>query len=159
VRDPTLVIRTAVDPTSIAPMVRERIRALDPDLPVGAIQPMSRVVWSSVGPPRFNVPLLGLAGALALVLALIGVYGVISYSVDRRTHETGIRRALGAQAGDVLGLVLSQAMTLVAIGIVLGVLGALALTRVLTTLLFDVRPTDPSTFAIVTVLLAGVAFV
>jgi putative ABC transport system permease protein len=159
VRDPTLVVRTAIDPTSIAPMVRERIRALDRDLPIGAVQPMSRVVWSSVGPPRFNVALLGLAGVFALVLALIGVYGVISYSVERRTHEIGIRRALGAQAGDVLSLVLNQAMTLVAIGIALGVLGALALTRVLTTLLFEVRPTDPGTFAVVAVLLAGVAFV
>jgi putative ABC transport system permease protein len=120
---------------------------------------MNGVVWSSVGPRRFTVALLGLAGALALVLALIGVYGVISYAVERRTHEIGIRRALGAQAGDVLSLVLNQAMTLVAVGIVLGVLGALALTRVLTTLLFDVRPTDPGTFAIVAVLLAGVAFI
>jgi putative ABC transport system permease protein len=158
-RDMTLVIRTTSDPTLVAPMVQGRIRALDAEVPIGVMQPMDRVVWSSVGPPRFNAALIGLAGALALVLALIGVYGVISYSVERRTHEIGIRRALGAQTRDVLRLVLNQAMTLVAIGIALGVAGALALTRVLTTLLFDVRPTDPSTFIAVAVLLASVAFV
>jgi len=157
-RDMTLVIRTAGDPTLVAPMVRERIRAMDAELPIGAMQPMDRVVWSSVGPPRFNAALLGFSGALALVLALIGVYGVISYSVERRTHEIGIRRALGAQTRDVLRLVLNQAMTFVAIGIAIGVAGALALTRVLSTLLYDVRPTDPATFIVVALLLAGVAF-
>jgi putative ABC transport system permease protein len=158
-RDITLVARTATDPASVAPMVRERIRAMDAELPIGAIQPMDGVVWSSVGSPRFNAMLLTLAGALALVLALIGVYGVISYSVERRTHEIGIRRALGAQTRDVLELVLNQAMTLVVIGIGFGVAGALALTRVLTTLLYDVRPTDPATFAAVALLLVSVAFV
>src|SRR5262249_26016906 len=125
--------------------------------PIGVVEPMEHVVWSSVGSPRFNAALVALSGALALVLALIGVYGVISYSVERRTHEIGIRRALGAQTADVLRLVLNQAMTLVVVGIALGLVGALALTRVLTTLLFDVQPTDPATFAAVSLLLAGVS--
>jgi putative ABC transport system permease protein len=157
-RDLTLVVRTAGDPTLVAPMIRERIRAMDASLPIGAMQPMERVVWRSVGPPRFNAALFGMSGALALLLALIGVYGVISYAVERRTHEIGIRRALGAQTRDVLRLVLERAMTLVGIGIVLGVAGALALTRLLETLLYDVRPTDPATFALVALLLATVAF-
>jgi putative ABC transport system permease protein len=158
-RELTLVVRTATDPSSVAPVLRERIRAMDPELPIGFVQSMERVVWSSVGSPRFNAMLLTLAGVLALILALIGVYGVISYSVERRTHEIGIRRALGAQTRDVLRLVLSQAMSLVVIGICIGVAGALALTRVLTTLLYDVRPTDPVTFGGVALLLAGVALV
>jgi putative ABC transport system permease protein len=153
----TLVLRTAGDPLSVAHTVRERIRATDANLPVADLRPMDGVVWSSVGPPRFNATLLVISGAVALVLALIGVYGVISYSVERRTHEIGIRRALGAQPRDVLRLVLRQAMTLVAIGVVLGLAGALALTRVLTTLLFGVLPTDPATFTSVALALAAVA--
>ena len=138
-------------------MVRQRIRSLDTQLPVGAMETMDRVVWNSVGRPRFNALLLGVSGGIALLLAVIGVYGVISYSVQRRTHEIGIRRALGAQTRDVLRLVLGQAFGLVVTGIVIGAIGAMGLTRVLATLLYDVAPTDPATFTIVALLLGGVA--
>ena len=118
---------------------------------------MDQIVWNSVGRPRFNALLLGISGAIALVLAIVGVYGVMSYSVQRRTHEIGIRRALGAQTRDVLRLVLGQTLGLVLAGIVAGALGAIALTRVLATLLYDVAPTDPATFVAVAVTLALVA--
>jgi putative ABC transport system permease protein len=121
------------------------------------MEPMDRIVWNSVGRPRFNALLLGVSGAIALVLAVIGVYGVIAYAVQRRTHEIGIRRALGAQTRDVLRLVLGQALGLVFSGIAAGVLGAIVLTRSLTTLLYDVAPTDPATFLSVAVLLTGIA--
>jgi putative ABC transport system permease protein len=118
---------------------------------------MDDVVWNSVGRPRLAALLLGAAGAIALFLAVIGVYGVLSYAVERRTHEIGIRRALGAQPRDVLRLVLGRATGLVAAGIGVGIVGALALTRVLTTLLFQVEPNDAVTFVGVAVLLGGVA--
>jgi putative ABC transport system permease protein len=118
---------------------------------------MYRIVWNSVGRPRFNALLLGAAGAIAMFLAVIGVYGVLSYAVERRTHEIGILRALGAQPRDVLQLVMGQAMTLVIAGIAAGTLGALALTRVLATVLFQVQPNDAVTFVGVGVLLCGVA--
>jgi putative ABC transport system permease protein len=103
--------------------------------------------------------LLGTSGVIALLLAILGVYAVISYAVERRTHEIGIRRALGAQTSDVLSMVFRQAFALVGAGLLLGTLGALALTRVLTSLLYDVRPNDPLTFIAVAVLLASVALV
>jgi putative ABC transport system permease protein len=152
----TLVVRTS-RPASMAPIVRRDIRALDKELPIGTMEPMDRIVWNSVGRPRFNALLLGVSGAIALVLAVIGVYGVIAYAVQRRTHEIGIRRALGAQTRDVLRLVLGQALGLVFSGIAAGVLGAIVLTRSLTTLLYDVAPTDPATFLSVAVLLTGIA--
>ena len=153
----TIVVRATRDPLTIAPLVRRQIRAFDPRLPIGAVETMDRVVWNSVGRPRFNALLLGISGAIALLLAIIGVYGVMSYSVQRRTHEIGIRRALGAQTRDVLRLVLGQAFGLVVIGIMIGAIGAAALTRVLGALLYDVAPTDPATFALVAVALACVA--
>jgi putative ABC transport system permease protein len=153
----TLVLRTSGDPNAVAPLVRDRVRALDKELPVGGMQTMDRIVWNSVGRPRFNALLLGAAGAIALFLAIIGVYGVLSYAVERRTHEIGIRRALGAQPRDVLQLVMGQAMTLVIAGIAIGTIGALALTRVLATVLFQVRPNDAMTFVGVGALLCGVA--
>jgi putative ABC transport system permease protein len=152
-----LVIRTSAEPAAVAPFVRERVRSVDKELPIGAVQTMDRVVWASVGRPRFNALLLGVSGVIALLLAVIGVYGVIAYSVQRRTHEIGIRRALGAQTRDVLRLVLGQALSLVLTGIVVGLIGAIALTRLLTTLLYGVAPTDPATFLSVAALLTGVA--
>ena len=153
----TVVLRTSVDPASVAPVVRDRVRAIDKDLPVGGIHTMDDVVWNSVGRPRLYALLLGASGAIALFLAVIGVYGVLSYAVERRTHEIGIRRALGAQPRDVLRLVLGQAAGLVIGGICLGIGGALSLTRVLSSLLFQVEPTDAATFVGVAILLGGVA--
>jgi len=153
----TIVVRTARDPLDAAPAVRRQIRSFDARLPIGSIETMDQIVWNSVGRPRFNALLLGISGAIALVLAIVGVYGVMSYSVQRRTHEIGIRRALGAQTRDVLRLVLGQTLGLVLAGIVAGAVGAIALTRVLATLLYDVAPTDPSTFVVVAATLAFVA--
>jgi ABC-type antimicrobial peptide transport system permease subunit len=152
----TLVVRAA-HAASVAPVVRQQIRALDKELPIGAMEMMDRTVWNSIGRPRFNALLLGASSAIALLLAVIGVYGVIAYSVQRRTHEIGIRRALGAQTRDVLRLVLGHALSLVLGGVLIGVFGAIALTRLLTTLLYGVAPTDPATFVSVAVLLTGVA--
>ncbi len=154
----SIVVRTR-DPLAVSGLIRQRIRAFDSKLPIGAIEPMDRVLWNSIGRPRFNALLLGASAAIALSLALIGVYGVMSYSVARRTREIGIRRALGAQRGDVLRLVLGRAALLVLTGLAIGVLGAFAVTRVLTTLLYGVTPTDPATFAIVATSLGAVAFV
>jgi putative ABC transport system permease protein len=152
----TLLVRAA-HAASVAPVVRQQIRALDKELPIGAMEMMDRTVWNSIGRPRFNALLLGASSAIALLLAVIGVYGVIAYSVQRRTHEIGIRRALGAQTRDVLRLVLGHALSLVLVGVLIGVFGAIALTRLLTTLLYGVAPTDPATFVSVAVLLTGVA--
>jgi predicted permease len=155
----TMVIRTSGDPLAIASEVRASVRAVDPALPVGTMQTMDGVLWKSIGRPRFNAILLGASGVIALVLAVIGVYGVISYAVARRTHEIGIRRALGAQTNDVLRMVLRQALALVSTGVALGVGGALAVTRVLSSLLYGVKPTDPATFIGVALLLTAVALV
>ena len=143
----TLVLRTAAEPASVIPTVRDRVHELDVELPIGSVATMDQTVWSSIGRPRFNAILLGASGLIALLLAVIGIYGVISYTVQRRTHEIGIRRALGAQTSDVLRLMLMQVAGLVAGGLVVGLAGALALTRVLESLLYDVRPNDLTTFA------------
>ncbi|MEX2282754.1 MAG: ABC transporter permease [Gemmatimonadota bacterium] len=153
----TVVLRTTGDPGNYIDAVRQQIRAFDRDLPAGQILPMTSLVRESVRGPRFNALLLGASGALALALALIGIYGVISYSVASRTQEIGIRTALGADARDVLKLVLGQAMTLAGIGIGIGLAGALALARVLRRMLFEVEPTDPLTFAAIATLLAIVS--
>jgi predicted permease len=153
----TVVVRAKRDPLSVASAVRRQIRSFDARLPIGSIETMDQILWNSVGRPRFNALLLGISGGIALLLAIIGVYGVMSYSVQRRTHEIGIRRALGAQTRDVLRLVLGQTLSLVVAGIVVGAIGAFALTRVLATLLYDVAPTDPATFITVAATLALVA--
>jgi putative ABC transport system permease protein len=117
------------------------------------------VVAASVTPQRFNMTLLGIFATVALLLASVGIYGVISYSVTQRTHEIGIRMALGAQQGDVLRMILGQGMLLTIIGVAIGLIAAYALTRVMASLLFGVTATDPLTFATVSALLAAVALV
>ena len=119
---------------------------------------METVLRASIAQPRFRTLLLTLFGGLAVVLAAIGIYGVISYNVTQRTHEFGIRMALGAQAGDVLRLVLRHGMRMALTGIGCGVVGAMALTRVISGLLFGVKATDPGTFIAVAILLAVIAF-
>jgi putative ABC transport system permease protein len=156
-QDPTwgslsLVVRTAGEPTALASSVREAIRAVDKAVPTYNLKTMNDVISNSAAPRRVPMLLLSALAGVAMLLAMLGIYGVTSYYVTQRTHEIGVRMALGAQIADVIRLVLSRAMVLAAIGIGIGVGGAIALTRYMTTLLFGVKPIDVVTFA-------GVAFV
>ena len=153
----SLVIRTERDPMALAPTIAKQIRAFDPNLPVYQVRTMLEVMRNSLAQRKLILILLGLFAAAALVLAAVGIYGTVSYSVAQRTHEIGIRMALGAEARDVRRMVLGQGITLALGGIGLGLLGSLALTRVLSAMLFGVRPTDLLTFMSVSVLLAAVA--
>jgi putative ABC transport system permease protein len=154
-----LVLRTTSDPLSLVGVVRNEVRAIDPDQPIAAVRTMSDWVDSSVSGPRYRTTLFGLFAALAMILAATGIYGVMSYTVAQRTHEIGVRMALGARHGDVLKLVVGQGMLLTVIGVVIGLVGAFALTRVMASLLFGVTAKDPITFAVVAALLIAVAFV
>jgi putative ABC transport system permease protein len=151
------VLRTKHQPLLSVPDVRAALHGLDPEIPLTQISTMREVVSSSLKGWRFHATLLGIFGALALIIAAIGVYGVISYSIAQRTHEIGIRMALGAQRGDVLRLVIGQGMRLALAGIVIGVLAAIGLTRLMASLLYGVTPTDPVTFIGVAMVLAVVA--
>jgi putative ABC transport system permease protein len=152
-----LTIRTTSEPLSIAPSVRELIRGMDKDQPVSNIRTMDEVLSSSVAVPRFRTVLLALFGASALFLGALGIYGVMSYSISRRTREIGIRKALGAADPQVLRLVLAQGLRMTLIGAVIGLFGAFGLTRLLSSMLYEVRPTDPLTFATVILLLGAIA--
>ena len=154
-----LVIRTQGDPLSIVGGVRKEVQALDPDQPIAAVKPMSEWVGSSIATERYRTTLLGSFAALAMILAATGIYGVMSYSVTQRTHEIGVRMALGARQFDVLKMVVRQGMVLVVIGVILGLAGAFALTRVMASLLFEVTTKDPITFSAVSALLIAVAFI
>jgi putative ABC transport system permease protein len=138
-------------------VVQKEIWQLDANLPVTGIRPMEQILSSSLGPDRFNAILLGLFSTLAVLLAAVGLYGVISYTVTQRTHEIGIRVALGAQPADVLRMILTQGAVLSLIGLAIGLAGAFALTRYLETLLFEITATDPAVFLMVSGLLLTVA--
>jgi putative ABC transport system permease protein len=154
-----VVIRTKSDPGGAAAAVRNEVKGIDPDQPVADLRTMDEWLTTAVATPRYRTTLIGLFALVALVLAATGIYGVMSYSVTQRTHEIGVRMALGARRVDVLTLVVRQGMALVLAGIALGLLGAFALTRVMSTLLFGVTAKDPLTFVGVAALLTLVAFV
>ena len=139
------------------PAVRETVWSLDKQLPIASVRTMDALLADSVGQPRFRTVLLGLFAALSLILAAAGIYGVISYSVQQRTSEFGIRMALGASLRDVLRLVLGRGTKLALLGVAIGVPAALALARLMSSLLFGIAPGDPLTFVAVTALLLLVA--
>jgi len=154
----SLVVKSSSDnPSSLAAGLREAIKEMDKDQYVATIQPMTNLVRESVARRRFNAVLTGVFAVVALVLASIGIFGVLNYSVAQRTQEMGLRVALGAQTRDVLRLVLGQGIRLILLGLALGLVASFALTRVLAGMLFGVTPTDPVTFVAVSLLLAGVA--
>ncbi len=156
----SLVIKTDVaDPLSVTAAVRNEIRKLDPDLPVTQVATMEQRLSKAISQPRFRTNLIALFAVVALILACVGIYGVISYSVSQRTHEIGIRMALGARTGDVLRMVVRQAIGLAVIGVALGLAASYALTSLMSTLLFGVKPTDPPTFIATAVLLGITALV
>jgi putative ABC transport system permease protein len=152
-----LVVKTDVDPLSLAAAVRETVWAVDKDLPVSDVRTMEEVISESLARQRFSTLLLGVFAGLALVLAAVGIYGVMSYSVTQRTHEIGIRMALGAQKSDVLKLTVGQGLKLVLAGVVIGVAGSLVLTRLMSSLLFGVSATDPATLVTISLVFVGVA--
>jgi putative ABC transport system permease protein len=139
--------------------VKREVWSLDSEIPLNRIQSMDEMVRLSLAERRFNMFLLGLFAALAMVLAAVGLYGVLSYGVSQRTHEIGIRMAVGARSADVLKLVMGQAARLAGVGLAVGVVGAFGLTRWMTSLLFGVTPTDPGTLAAVVLLMMGVVLV
>jgi predicted permease len=152
-----LNLRTEGDPRAAAGALRRELQALEPDLPIQDPQVIADMIRQSLFAPRLGAALLAVFGGLALVLAAVGIYGVMSYAVGQRTQEFGVRMALGARGQDVLGLVLRQGMTLVGAGLVLGLAASLAVTRLIGNLLFGVSPNDPLTFALIALLLGAVA--
>jgi len=155
----TLIARTAGDPAAVLPTVDREVRAMDKDLPVTNVATVSRVLANGLLPARIGASLLAIFGLLALALAAVGIYGVTSFAVARRAREIGIRMALGARRGTVLGMVLAQGMAVVGLGVVAGALAAAALSRLAAGLLFGISPTDPLAFGATSLLLAAVALV
>ena len=144
-----LVVRTAGNPLAIAPAIRQAVAALDNEVPISDIRPLNQIAGEPAAPRRFIMVLLGFFAALALLLAGVGIYGVMAYSVSQRTHEIGIRMALGAQQSEILRRVIGQGLVPVLLGMGAGLAGAVGLSRFLSSLLFQVQPTDSVTFAVV----------
>jgi putative ABC transport system permease protein len=155
----TFVVRTSGDPVAMTSAVRGAMQEVDKGLPVYNIKAVNDVISDSVAPRRLNMLLLGIFAGVALVLAAVGIYGVISYSVSQRTREIGIRMALGASHRSVLKLVIGEGMILALIGVGIGVVASFFLTRLMSTLLFGVGTTDPITFVAISLLLTGVSIV
>jgi ABC-type antimicrobial peptide transport system permease subunit len=150
-------IRATGDPTGLARAVQQEVLRVDPDLPVARVMTMERIIGKSIARQNFNMILLGIFGGVALLLAAIGIYGVMSYTVQQRTHEMGIRIALGAGTGQLLRLVVGQGLLLAGIGVTIGLAASFAVTRVMSSLLYGVKATDIATFAAVAAVLSGVA--
>ena len=156
-QDMALLVRTTTEPTAIVPALRQTVWSIDPNQPISNVNTMEQIVSDSISQPRLNMTLMALFGALALILAAVGIYGLLSYTVTQRTQEMGIRMALGAQVGDVMRLVLKQGMVLAIVGQAVGLAGALVLTRLIRALLFGVTPTDVTIFAAVVAVLTTIA--
>ncbi|MGC1580912.1 MAG: FtsX-like permease family protein, partial [Candidatus Acidiferrales bacterium] len=155
--DMSLAIRTSDAPTAIAGAARDAIRSLDPNQPISRVMPLGDYVGVSVQSRRLSLILLGSFAAIALLLSVVGIYGVTAYAVAQRTREIGVRMALGAQGRQVVLLLLRQELVLVMAGVALGVAASAAFTRLPASMLFEVKPTDPVTIVLVSVLLLGVA--
>ena len=153
----TLAIRTDNSSSGLVDEVKAQVWSVDRQVPVSDVRTMDQLMAVSLGQQRFNMLLLGAFAALALILAGVGIYGVMSYTASQRTHEIGIRMALGGQRRDVLRLILGEGASLTFVGILIGIVGALGLSRLMASLLFEVKPTDPEIFATVAILLALVA--
>jgi putative ABC transport system permease protein len=153
----TLLVSTSGDPAELTASIRREVSVMDPALPLGSVRTMDEVVDAAFAQRRFNVVVLGVFAVTALVLAGIGLYSVMAYAVRQRTNELGVRLALGAQRTEVVRMILGESLRLVAGGVVLGLGGALLLNQFLSTLLFEVKPTDPVSLVAASVLLAGIA--
>jgi len=153
----TVIIKATGDPDKLIAAARDQVKQVDPDQPIYNIKTMDEIRAESVASERLNLTLFSIFAGIALVLAIVGIYGVMSYTVTQRTHEIGIRMAIGAQQRDVFKMVIGQGMMLALIGIAIGLVGAFALTRLMATMLFGVTATDPATFAVIAVLLTAVA--
>jgi putative ABC transport system permease protein len=149
----SVIVRTSTDPVPFLPAITRAIYSVDKDASITETKTVDQILADSAAEATFQTALLGAFGALGLILAIIGIYGVISYSVVQQTHEIGIRMALGAQRGRILRMILQKGMLLAASGAAIGIAGALALTRVLQAMLYEIKPTDPGTFAGVAILL------
>jgi putative ABC transport system permease protein len=153
----SLVLRAQGDPEALASALRRAVQSIDPDQPIYNVRSMDSLLATTLAPRRLSLLLLATFAVTALLLAGVGIYGVLAYSVTQRTHEIGIRMALGARRADVLVMVLRQGLRLVLAGAALGVAAAFGLTRLMSSLLFGVSPTDPATLGAVSVVLVGVA--
>jgi putative ABC transport system permease protein len=155
----TFTIRTTSDPMALVDTIRNQIWSVDSDLPVSKIQTMQSLVDQQVAQPRFFLKMLAIFAGVALVLASIGIYGVMSHTITQRAHEIGVRRAMGAQKRDVLTLIIRQEVALILISVLIGLAGAFAVTRIMRSLLYGVSSTDPLIFMVTPLLLIGVALV
>lgn len=154
-----VVVRAVSDPGQMTSAISKEMNALDPELPAFEFKTMEQRLAASLAPRRFSTFLLGVFAITALLLAAIGIYGVLDYSVSQRTQEIGIRMALGAQPGKIAFLIVRQSLVLVIVGTVIGLMGAFALTRVMSSLLYGVSATDVRTFAVPPLVLGGIALV